>query len=48
MNNVGGLLEGVGCAGWRGAKGENQDNYSSIINKIQFKNIQLLYLKKRI
>ena len=30
---------GRGCAGWRGIKGENWDNWNSIINKI--------YLKKR-
>ena len=34
MNNGVGLPEGVGGAGLRGAKGENQDNCNSIINKV--------------
>ena len=29
-----------GGAGWKGAKVENQDNCSSIINKIYFKNFK--------
>ena len=29
------MPEGIGGTGWRGAKGENQDNYNSLINKIQ-------------
>ena len=32
-----GLLEGVGGAGWRGAKGGNEDNCNSIINDIILK-----------
>ena len=34
MNNGRELPEEVGGAGWRGAEGENPDNYNSIINKI--------------
>ena len=34
---VGGRPEGVRGAGGRGEKGKNQDNYTSIINKINFK-----------
>ena len=37
MNNGGGLPEGVGGAGWRGAKGKNQNNCNSIIDNIIFK-----------
>ena len=33
---VWGLPEGVGGAGWRGTKGENQDNCNSILIKIYF------------
>ena len=34
LNNGVGLPEGVRGAGWKGAKGEKEDNYYSIINKI--------------
>ena len=37
MNNGGGLPEGMGSAGWKRQRGENEDNHNSIINKIQFK-----------
>ena len=33
----GGMPEGVGGAGWRGAKGENWDNRNSIVNKYNLK-----------
>ena len=43
---VGGLPEGVGAAGWRGAKGGNQDYCNSIINKIEFKKKRIYCLGK--
>ena len=33
------IAGGTGGVGWRGAKEENWDNFNSIINKIQFKNL---------
>ena len=31
---LGGMPEGVVCAGWKGAKGKNWGNYNSIITKV--------------